>query len=232
MGLNPVVWYSFHEGNLDICSFVPLRIATVLRIQHGVLALYVLPAVGFSSFSSSQLLWTSMPLAEFVACHGQARVRVTLPPSPLHPGHDPAVGWAIFFRNDIFASLYSLGWTLPRGFSAVGGFADPSAHFRGSSIPPVAGDAIGLRSRGCYFGMCSFRFSVDAWLLISWFGRRCCCASCALFYWYQTGHSAVAKIFGFVAFMRHGILFLHFICWYSCDSICNAGHPCTRRISV
>ena len=47
MGLNPVVWYSFRVGDLDICFFVPLRIATVLRIQHGVLALYVLPAVGF-----------------------------------------------------------------------------------------------------------------------------------------------------------------------------------------
>ena len=105
LGLNPVVRYSFHKEELDIRFFVPLRVATVLRAQHGVLALFVLPAVGFSSFSNSQLLWTSMPLAEFVVCHGQARVRVTLPPNPLHPGHDPAVGWAIFFRNDIFASF-------------------------------------------------------------------------------------------------------------------------------
>ena len=126
--------------------------------------------------------------------------------------------------------FYFLDWTLPRGFSAVGGFADPSAHFRGSLIPPVAGDAFGLRSRECYFGLCSIRFFVDAWLPISWFGRRCWGASCAFFYGYQTGHSAVAKMFGFVAFMWHGIF--HFMCWFSCDSICSAGHPCTRRISV
>ena len=107
LGFNPVVWYSFRVGDLDICFFVPLRIATVLRIQHGVLALYVLPAVGFSSFSSSQLLWTSMPLADFVVCHGQARVRVTLPPNPLHPGHYPAVGWAIFSAT---ISLHHLFW--------------------------------------------------------------------------------------------------------------------------
>ena len=45
----------------------------------------------------------------------------------------------------------------------------------------------------------------------------------ALFYGYLTGHSAVAKIFGFVAFMWHGIF--HFMCWFSCDRICSAGHP-------
>ena len=61
----------------------------------------------FSSFSSSQLLWTSMPLADFVVCHGQARVRVTLPPNPLHPGHYPAVGWAIFSAT---ISLHHLFW--------------------------------------------------------------------------------------------------------------------------
>ena len=46
LGLSPVVWYSFLEGELVIRFFVPLRIATALRIQLGVLALHVLPAVG------------------------------------------------------------------------------------------------------------------------------------------------------------------------------------------
>ena len=105
MGLYPVVWYSFLEGELVIRFFVPLRIATALRIQLGVLALHVLPAVGFFFVLEQLAAMESMPLAEFVVCHGQARVRVTLPPNPLHPGHDPAVGWAIFFRNDIFASF-------------------------------------------------------------------------------------------------------------------------------
>ena len=120
------------------------------------------------------------------------------------PAH-PALKGLFSFATISLLLLFYLDWTLPRGFTAVGGFADPSAHFRGSLIPPVAGDAFGLRSRECYFGSCSIRFFVDAWLPISWFGRRCWGASCAFFYGYQTGHSAVAKMFGFVAFMRHGL---------------------------
>ena len=65
---------------------------------------------GYFFFVLEQLAaMETMPLAEFVDCHGQARVRVTLPPNPLHPGHDPAVGWAIFFRNDFFASFILFG---------------------------------------------------------------------------------------------------------------------------
>ena len=105
----------------------------------------------FSSFSSSQLLWTSMPLADFVVCHGQARVRVTLPPNPLHPGHYPAVGWANFSATISLHHLFGLDFAT--GFPAVGGFADLSAHIRGSlfhrSMELPLGRARGVAYLGC-----------------------------------------------------------------------------------
>ena len=126
------------------------------------------------------------------------------PTQPSSPWPLSCGGVGYFLSNDIFAS-FILDWTSPRGFPAVGGFADLSAHIRGSLIhrsmelPLVCARGVAI------LGMCPYRYSAVARLLISGFWWRCGCASCAHFYWYQTGHSAVAKMFEFVAFMRHGL---------------------------
>ena len=119
LGLNPVVWYSFLEGELDICFFVTLRIATVLRVQHGVLALFVLPAFLFFVLVHSGVM-VFHAIGRVRRMPWASRARVALPPNPLHPGHDPAVGWAIFFKFFRVAATISLlglflDWTLPLG---------------------------------------------------------------------------------------------------------------------
>jgi hypothetical protein len=120
LGLNPVVWYSFLEGELDICFFVTLWIATVLRVQHGVLALFVLPTAVFFFVLVHSGVMVSHAIGRVRRMPWASRARVALPPNPLHPGHDPAVGWAIFqvlssCCNDIFAWFifgldFATGW--------------------------------------------------------------------------------------------------------------------------
>ena len=107
LGLNPVVRYSFHKEELDIRFFVPLRVATVLRAQHGVLALFVLPAVGFLR-SRVLRCYEFHAIGRVRRMPWASRARVALPPNPLHSGHDPAVGWAIFFKFFRVAATISL----------------------------------------------------------------------------------------------------------------------------
>ena len=98
------------------------------------------------------------------------------------------------FSQQRYLCIIYFGLDFATGFPAVGGFADLSAHIRGSlfhrsmELPLVR--ARGVAYLGCaHIAIlpslgCSFPFS----------GGAAAALRARIFSWYQTGHSAVAKM--------------------------------------
>ena len=193
MGLNPVVWYSFRVGDLDICFFVPFRIATVLRIQHGVLALYVLPAVGFFFVFEQSAAMDIHAIGRFRRMPWASQGSCDPPTQPSSPWPLSCGGVGYFLSNDIFASFF-LGLDFATGFPAVGGFADLSAHIRGSLFHRSLELPL-IRARGvAYWGCAHIAILPSIGCSFPVSGGAAAAHRARIFSWYQTGHSAVAKM--------------------------------------